>query len=64
MARVLITGVAGFIGMHTSIKFINAGWDVVGMDNFNDYYSVDLKRNRVAEILNVAQQVAADLGSG
>lgn len=50
MARVLITGAAGFIGMHTSIRFLKEGWDVVGLDNFNDYYSVSLKRDRVKEI--------------
>lgn len=51
MPRVLITGAAGFIGMHTSIRFLNAGWDVVGIDNMNDYYSVELKKRRVEEIL-------------
>jgi len=50
MPRVLITGAAGFIGMHTSIRFLKEGWDVVGLDNLNDYYSVELKRNRLKEI--------------
>jgi UDP-glucuronate 4-epimerase len=50
MARVLITGVAGFIGMHTAIRFLREGWDVVGLDNFNKYYSVTLKRDRINEI--------------
>ena len=50
MPRVLITGAAGFIGMHTSIRFLKEGWDVVGLDNLNDYYSVALKRNRLKEI--------------
>ena len=50
MPRVLITGAAGFIGMHTSIRFLKEGWDVVGLDNLNDYYSVSLKRNRLKEI--------------
>ena len=55
MPRVLITGAAGFIGMHTSIKFLSAGWEVIGIDNMNDYYSVDLKRRRVKEILKTAE---------
>ena len=55
MPRVLITGAAGFIGMHTSIKFLNAGWEVMGLDNMNEYYSVDLKRDRVSEIIKVAE---------
>ena len=54
MPRVLITGAAGFIGMHTSIRFLREGWDVIGLDNMNDYYSVALKRNRLAEIVNTA----------
>ena len=54
MPRVLITGAAGFIGMHTSIRFLKEGWDVIGIDNMNDYYSVTLKRDRLAEISNIA----------
>lgn len=50
MPRVLITGAAGFIGMHTSIRFLKEGWDVVGLDNLNSYYSVALKRDRLNEI--------------
>ena len=57
MPRVLITGAAGFIGMHTSIRFLREGWDVVGLDNLNDYYSVALKRNRLAEIVNTANKL-------
>jgi len=52
MPRVLITGAAGFIGMHMSIRFLKEGWDVDGVDNMNDYYSVDLKRKRVNEIIS------------
>lgn len=50
MAKVLITGVAGFIGMHTAIRFIKEGWDVTGIDNMNNYYSVQLKKDRLKEI--------------
>lgn len=50
MPRVLITGAAGFIGMHCSIRFLKEGWDVVGLDNLNDYYSVKLKLDRLAEV--------------
>lgn len=55
MPRLLITGSAGFIGMHTAIRFLNEGWDVIGLDNMNDYYSVGLKRSRVKEIRDVAK---------
>ena len=50
MAKVLITGVAGFSGMHTAIRFIKEGWDVTGIDNMNNYYSVQLKKDRLKEI--------------
>jgi UDP-glucuronate 4-epimerase len=56
MPTVLITGTAGFIGMHTSIRFLREGWDVVGLDNLNDYYSVALKRDRLKEITNEAEK--------
>ena len=55
MLRVLITGAAGFIGMHTAIRFLEEGWNVVGLDNLNDYYSVDLKKARLTEIRKVEE---------
>ena len=55
--RVLITGAAGFIGMHTCIKFLYEGWEVIGLDNFNDYYSVALKRDRSKEISRIASKL-------
>ncbi|MDB4233528.1 NAD-dependent epimerase/dehydratase family protein [Schleiferiaceae bacterium] len=57
MPRVLITGTAGFIGMHTSIRFLKEGWDVIGFDNLNDYYSVSLKKDRLNEISKVASEL-------
>ena len=57
MPRVLITGAAGFIGMHASIRFLKEGWDVFGLDNMNNYYSVDLKEKRLGEIIKVASEV-------
>ena len=56
MPRVLITGAAGFIGMHTAIRFLHEGWDVIGLDNLNDYYSVALKEDRVKNIHFEAQK--------
>ena len=47
---ILITGVAGFIGMHSAIKFLDNGWNVIGIDNLNDYYDIGLKKSRIAEI--------------
>ena len=36
--KVLVTGAVGFIGFHVSKKLLDRGDDVVGIDNFNDYY--------------------------
>ncbi|MBX9993185.1 NAD-dependent epimerase [Priestia aryabhattai] len=44
----LITGAAGFIGMHLSIRLLKAGCTVVGLDNINDYYDVNLKHSRLS----------------
>ena len=44
--KILITGSAGFIGFHASQEFLQRGWNVFGIDNFNDYYAVSLKRDR------------------
>lgn len=43
---ILITGSAGFIGFHTAKKLLELGIKVIGIDNFNDYYSIKLKENR------------------
>lgn len=46
--RILITGAAGFIGSHLADNLLDDGFDVVGLDNYNDYYDPALKRDRVA----------------
>ncbi|MBP5640385.1 MAG: NAD-dependent epimerase/dehydratase family protein [Victivallales bacterium] len=52
--KILITGTAGFIGYHAAKEFLSRGWDVVGIDNFNDYYDVSLKRKREEMLQNSA----------
>jgi UDP-glucuronate 4-epimerase len=47
--KILITGTAGFIGYHTAMKFINNGYEVVGLDNINNYYDIKLKYSRLNE---------------
>ncbi|WP_258893027.1 NAD-dependent epimerase/dehydratase family protein [Sphingomonas sp. SUN019] len=46
----LVTGVAGFIGMHVAARLLARGETVVGIDNLNDYYAVQLKHDRLAEL--------------
>lgn len=45
--KILITGAAGFIGFHLAKRFLDAGIQVFGLDNLNDYYSVQLKKDRL-----------------
>ena len=48
--KILVTGAAGFIGMHTTLALLARGDQVVGIDNMNDYYDPQLKRDRLAHI--------------
>ena len=50
MAKILVTGAAGFIGFHTSMRLLQRGDEVVGLDNLNDYYDVTLKRDRLQQL--------------
>lgn len=45
--KILVTGAAGFIGFHTSQRLLEEGHDIIGLDNVNDYYSVELKNSRL-----------------
>jgi UDP-glucuronate 4-epimerase len=49
--KVLLTGAAGFIGLHTALALLSRGDLVVGVDNLNDYYDVSLKEARLKAIL-------------
>ena len=48
--KILLTGAAGFIGMHTALRLLERGDEVVGIDNLNDYYDVSLKTARLARL--------------
>jgi UDP-glucuronate 4-epimerase len=48
--KVLVTGIAGFIGYHLARRLAAQGETVTGIDNINDYYDVDLKRGRLADL--------------
>lgn len=48
--KILVTGAAGFIGFHLSKILIKNNFDIVGLDNINDYYDVNLKYDRLKEL--------------
>jgi UDP-glucuronate 4-epimerase len=50
MAKILVTGAAGFIGFHLSCRLLERGDEVVGFDNLNDYYDVTLKEARLKQL--------------
>lgn len=55
MKKILLTGSAGFIGFHLSKKLISQGYEVLGIDNINSYYDVELKYDRLKE-LGISEQ--------
>ena len=50
MNKVLITGAAGFIGFHLSKSFLKDDYEVLGLDNINDYYDTKLKHDRLDQL--------------
>ncbi len=53
--KVLVTGAAGFIGYHLCKRLIDEKMEVVGLDNLNNYYNVNLKYARL-ELLGINKQ--------
>ena len=54
--KILITGIAGFIGFHIGKLLLKENFIVIGIDNLNDYYDVDLKKERL-KILKKKQKI-------
>ena len=48
--KILVTGAAGFIGFHLCARYLKEGIEVIGIDNMNNYYSVQLKKDRLARL--------------
>ncbi len=60
--KILVTGAAGFIGSHTAIELIKRGHDVVGVDNMNSYYNIELKQDRLKNIRRCCKEAAGRQG--
>ena len=65
--KILVTGAAGFIGMHCAARLLERGAQVVGIDNLSPYYSVQLKKDRLARLqhaqFSFTQLDVADAGA-
>jgi UDP-glucuronate 4-epimerase len=51
--KIILTGIAGFIGSHLARRLLRDGHSVIGIDDLNDYYAVRLKRDRLADVASV-----------
>ena len=61
--RILVTGTAGFIGSHVTLKLLERGDEVIGFDNLSDYYDVNLKKARLGRFMGHSNytHIQADL---
>ncbi len=62
--RTLLTGAAGFIGAYAARALLARGESVLGLDNFNDYYEPQLKRDRTAALCPSLELITADVADG
>ena len=58
--NILITGAAGFIGAAISNRLLNRGENVIGIDDLNDYYDVNLKKSRLKRIYETAAKATGE----
>ena len=57
---ILVTGCAGFIGFHTSKFLLERGENVIGIDNLNNYYDVNLKKERLNQLKIISKKTGAN----
>ena len=58
--KILVTGAAGFIGYHLALSLLKSGHHVIGLDNLNTYYNVNLKFARLAELCISKDEIKDD----
>ncbi|MCP4914405.1 MAG: NAD-dependent epimerase/dehydratase family protein [Oligoflexia bacterium] len=51
--KILLTGIAGFVGFHTALSLIEKGYSIVGVDNINDFYDTRLKDHRLEQLAGI-----------
>ena len=56
--KILLTGVAGFIGFHLGKKLISEDYKIIGIDNFSSYYDVLFKKERVNELETLSKNIS------
>jgi len=59
--RILVTGACGFIGFHLCKKLLELGHELIGIDNFNDYYDVQIKYDRYTHLKNKVDILNANI---
>ena len=57
MAKIMVTGIAGFIGFHLGKRLLDRGDEVLGLDNLNPYYDVSLKEARLARLQDQRRKI-------
>ena len=56
----LVTGAAGFIGYHTCKRLIKENKNIIGIDNINNYYDINLKKSRLANLNELSKSYLGD----
>ena len=54
--KILITGVAGFIGFHLAKKLLTLNFNIIAIDNLNNYYDISLKKDRLKVLENYSKK--------